>query len=85
MEKYRTGFNHQLTVLPNSMRHGIELENRIRIQPSRTTCIVSKLYTSNTYGHLAPEGNKAAVDSLDDEPETATIRNQLHKLKKGLA
>jgi integrase len=30
--------------------------------------------TVDIYGHLAPEGNKAAVDRLDDHP-TATIRN----------
>jgi integrase len=30
--------------------------------------------TVDTYGHLIPGGNKAAVDRLD-EPETATIRN----------
>ena len=28
--------------------------------------------TVDIYGHLAPEGNKAAVDRLDDD---ATIRN----------
>ena len=28
----------------------------------------------DTYGHLVPGGNKAAVDKLDDL-ETATIRN----------
>jgi integrase len=30
--------------------------------------------TVDIYGHLAPEGNKAAVDRLDDHP-TTTIRN----------
>jgi len=30
--------------------------------------------TVDTYGHLIPGGNKAAVDRLD-EPENATIRN----------
>jgi len=30
--------------------------------------------TVDTYGHLVPGGNKAAVDRLDDL-ETATIRN----------
>jgi integrase len=30
--------------------------------------------TVDTYGHLVPGGNKAAVDRLD-EPLTATVRN----------
>jgi|TARA_B100000315_G_scaffold243544_1_gene267033 hypothetical protein len=37
--------------------------------------------TVDIYGHLAPEGNKAAVDKLDDFSLNATIRNQN---KKGL-
>jgi integrase len=31
--------------------------------------------TVDIYGHLAPEGNKAAVDRLDDYGETETFRN----------
>jgi len=31
--------------------------------------------TVDIYGHLAPEGNKEAVDKLDDPPTDATIRN----------
>ena len=31
--------------------------------------------TVDIYGHLAPEGNKDAVDKLDDPPVGATIRN----------
>ena len=36
--------------------------------------------TVDIYGHLAPEGNKAAVDRLDDDFPT-TIRN--HQRKRG--
>jgi len=31
--------------------------------------------TVDIYGHLAPQGNKEAVDKLDDLPVNATIRN----------
>jgi len=31
--------------------------------------------TVDIYGHLSPEGNKAAVDRLDDDRFDATIRN----------
>ncbi len=31
--------------------------------------------TVDIYGHLVPGGNKAAVDKLDDSPNSATIRN----------
>ena len=31
--------------------------------------------TVDVYGHLAPEGNKAAVDALDDSTFDETIRN----------
>ena len=31
--------------------------------------------TVDIYGHLAPQGNKAAVDGLDDAPNPQPIRN----------
>jgi integrase len=41
--------------------------------------------TVDIYGHLAPEGNKTAVDKLDDDGFSATIRNpSATKNKKGL-
>ena len=40
--------------------------------------------TVGIYGHLAPEGNKEAVDRLDDPALDATIRNlSATKTKKG--
>jgi integrase len=41
--------------------------------------------TVDIYGHLAPEGNKAAVDRLDDNYSDATIRNLSATNKKGVA
>jgi integrase len=38
--------------------------------------------TVDTYGHLVPGGNKAAVDRLDDAPD-ATIRNPAATATRG--
>ena len=37
------------------------------------------------YGHLAPGGNKDAVDRLDDIIENATIRNLSATKEKGIS
>ena len=46
----------------------------VGISPNKTKFIIyfQAVVTVDIYGHLAPEGNKAAVDRLDDD---ATIRN----------
>jgi integrase len=38
--------------------------------------------TVDTYGHLVPGGNKAAVDRLDDAPD-ATVRNPAATATRG--